>query len=97
MSVQAYFGTLDTVAADSNSVFASGRRVALMRTLGIRHQISGVEGHNPLEEGEHCLSFLRRVLQKVNTDSPSLSEDPALALATTAVNDTAMPNELVPT
>lgn len=97
MWAQVDVGTPDAVATDFDSVFSNGRWAALIPSHKIGHQIFSFEGHNALEKASAIFFFLCRMFQKEKTDSPSLSDDHALALATMASNDLAEPSNLMPT
>lgn len=65
-----------------------------MQASGIKLQPSGVESHNSLGVGERYHFFLRRIFNKVKTDTPKMSGKQALSLS---INDTPGPDDLVPT
>lgn len=88
---QTYIGHPNVLSTDRGSVFTSIEWENLTRANRIRCQMSKVEGHNDLGEGERYHSFLRIVFSKILLDQPHMDADYALGTAVKAVNDTAGP------
>lgn len=95
--VSPYVGYPDCISVDQGPQFQSDEWKNLLLESGIKLQPSSVESHNALGVGERHHFFLRRIYNKVKTDTPRLSGRQALSLSIKAINDTARPNGLVPT
>lgn len=92
-----YVGYPDKLALKQGQQFKSKEWESLMKDAGIEVHPSGVESHNELGTREQYHAFIRRVYNKVLTDSVDISEDRALSLPVKACNDTAGENGLVST
>jgi hypothetical protein len=91
-----FIGLPDKIRTDSGSVLTSDKWNTIMNESGIVLQLSGVEHHNGIGQGETYHSALRRVYSRVRHDYPTLPETLSLRFACKALNDTANSLGLVP-
>lgn len=69
--VTLYQGYPDTIHTDQGSAFTSVRFQRLFETVGTKLQLSGVESNNSIGSGERYHEPLRRVFNKILSESPN--------------------------
>lgn len=82
---------------DKSKEFQSSEFCSLLNTANVQRKDAGVESHSSLGETERYHPYLRHVSENVCIQHPEMSDKVTLQLASKACNDTAGPQDIVPT
>lgn len=92
-----YVGNPNRVRVDRDKTFTSKEWTKLAEEGGISIQLSPIESHNSIGQGETYHHHLRRIFNILHTAKPATDPDLLLRYAIKGINDTMGENGLVPT